>query len=133
MQVNNIVFPGGSADLSAVSEADQAANRRVLGQVGRALNRYGGYSITIEGHSNPINAPGTPERAAEESADQALSLQRAQAVLDFLATDNGNNNVNRDSMTAIGKSCSQPVVEVGSDDYDEESSRNRRVEFILNK
>ena len=132
MQVSNIVFPGGSSDLNAVSEQEQRANRRVLRQIGSALNRFAGYSITVEGHSNPIHEPGTPERAAEETADQALSLQRAESVMNYLAAAE-ENAVDASRMNAIGKSCTQPVIEVGSSDYDEESYRNRRVEFILVK
>jgi outer membrane protein OmpA-like peptidoglycan-associated protein len=125
--VPSIVFPGSSADLTRVSDEEMRANRRVLNLIGRALNRFEGYQITVEGHSNPLTPPGTPERAAEERSDQALSLQRAQAVVNYLAD---NSNIARTRLKAEGKSCTQPVADY---DDEEENWKNRRVEFVLAK
>jgi outer membrane protein OmpA-like peptidoglycan-associated protein len=128
MVVPSIVFPPSSADLTRVAEDEMSTNRRVLSLVGRALNKYETYQVTVEGHSNPLTPPNTPQRTAEERDDQVLSERRAQAVMNYLATDNGNNNVNRTRLKAVGMSCRQPVA-----DYDDEDEnwKNRRVEFIL--
>jgi outer membrane protein OmpA-like peptidoglycan-associated protein len=130
MVVPSIVFPPSSADLTKVTEDEKRTNERVLFRIGGALNKYESYQVTVEGHSNPLTEPGTPARLAEERADQALSEQRAQAVLNYLVTNNGSNNVSRSRLKAVGMSCKQPVA-----DYDDEDEnwKNRRVEFILAK
>jgi outer membrane protein OmpA-like peptidoglycan-associated protein len=128
MVVPSITFPPSSADLTKVTEDESRTNRRVLSLVGRALNKYAAYQVTVEGHSNPLTPPNTAQRTAEERADQALSEQRARAVMNYLATDNGNNNVARTRLKAVGMSCRQPVADY---DDEEESWKNRRVEFIL--
>jgi OOP family OmpA-OmpF porin len=57
--------------------------------------------ITVEGHTDRI---GTPEY------NQTLSLQRADAVKTYLVT---NGKLNAGSITAVGKSESQPVTKPG--------------------
>ena len=125
--VPSIVFPPNSANLNAVSEDEQRSNRRVLRLIANALTKYDDYAITVEGHSNPITPPGTPERTAEEKADEALSQQRAQAVVSFLVD---NNDINQGRLTSIGMSCTKPVAEYDDED---ENWKNRRVEFLLRK
>jgi outer membrane protein OmpA-like peptidoglycan-associated protein len=128
MVVPSITFPPSSSDLTKVSEDEMRTNRRVLSLVGRALNKYAAYQVTVEGHSNPLTPPNTAQRTAEERSDQALSEQRARAVMNYLAADNGNNNVDSKRLKAVGMSCRQPVADY---DDEEESWKNRRVEFIL--
>jgi OOP family OmpA-OmpF porin len=57
--------------------------------------------ITVEGHTDRI---GTPEY------NQSLSLQRADAVKSYLVT---NGKLDANSITAVGKSASQPVTKPG--------------------
>jgi flagellar motor protein MotB len=125
--VPSIVFPPSSADFTRLAEDEMRGNRRVLGLIGRALNKYPGYKITVEGHSNPLTPPNTPERTAEEKSDQALSEQRARTVVTYLVD---NASIERSRLSATGKSCTQPIADY---DDDEENWKNRRVEFILAK
>jgi outer membrane protein OmpA-like peptidoglycan-associated protein len=125
--VPSIVFPPSSADFSRLTEEEMRGNRRVLNLIGRALNRYPDYKITVEGHSNPLTPPNTPQRTAEERSDMALSEQRARSVVTYLVD---NSSVARTRLTAVGRSCTQPVADYEDDD---ENWKNRRVEFILVK
>ncbi|MDR0494711.1 MAG: OmpA family protein [Treponema sp.] len=127
MVVPSIVFPGNSADLTKVTEEEARNNRRVLGLIGRALNRFADYQITVEGHSNPLTPPNTPQRTAEEKDDQALSEQRAQSVANYLADNSG---IGRSRLKVLGRSCTRPVADYEDED---ENWKNRRVEFILAK
>jgi outer membrane protein OmpA-like peptidoglycan-associated protein len=125
MVVSNIAFPPDSANLNLVSADQKTANERVLRFVGRALNKYADYTITIEGHTNPTTAPNTQARAAEDK--EPLSGQRAQAVLDWLVT---NSSVDSGRMKAVGMGG---TVNVAPWDDPNQNERNRRVEFILHK
>lgn len=135
MDVTSIVFPGNSADFSRLDENQMRGNRRVLNQVARALNKYPDYKVTIEGHANPQTPPNTPERTAEEAGSRnviglvPLSKDRAQAVVDYLATLE-NNSVDRSRLNAVGIGGENTVVEW---DDAENNWQNRRVEFILHR
>ena len=125
--VPSIVFPPNSADFRLLDEEDMRSNRRVLGLIARALNRFADYAITVEGHANPTTPPDTPERAAEEIADKPLSEQRAGAVVDSLVA---NNDIERQRLSVAGMGSTRPVADYDDDD---ENWKNRRVEFILKK
>jgi len=135
MAVASIVFPGGSADIYGVSEGDLRTNRRVLRLVGRALNRYPDYKVTIEGHSNPENAPGTPAREREETTELLpISEARARAVLEYLSNAENFQDgepVDRARLSSVGMGGRAVVVDFDEDP--EEKMANRRVEFILEK
>ncbi|MCL2138925.1 MAG: OmpA family protein [Treponema sp.] len=131
--VPSIVFPPDSADFSLLSQEDMRGNRRILFLIARALNRFEGYAITVEGHANPTTAPDTPERNTEETGSRTviglkpLSEDRAKAVMNFLIE---NHEISKDRLTAIGMGGSRTVAEY---DDEEENWKNRRVEFILQK
>jgi len=127
--LSSIVFPGGSADLSRVSEQDQRSNNRILRLIARALNRFEGYKVIIEGHSNPEYAPGTPTREREETTELIpLSKSRADAVLNWLVNNGG---VARGRLSAVGIGGRRPIVAFHEDP--EEKANNRRIEFILER
>jgi outer membrane protein OmpA-like peptidoglycan-associated protein len=127
MIVSDIVFPPSSADFSLLGEQEMRSNRRVLNLVGRALNKYSDYAVTIEGHANPTTAPNTPARTQEQVGDLRLSQQRAQAVADYLAA---NQNIDKSRLNVVGIGNARTVAPY--DDPDE-NWKNRRVEFILHK
>ncbi|MDR3020138.1 MAG: OmpA family protein [Treponema sp.] len=131
--VPSIVFPPNSADFSLLSEEDRRSNSRILRLIANALNRFADYRITVEGHANPTTPPGTAQRNTEETGAagviglRPLSESRARAVVDSLVTTNG---ITRARLTAVGMGGTRTVA-----DYDDEddSWKNRRVEFILQK
>jgi len=133
MAVASIIFPDGSADIFGVNERDLRTNRRVLRLVARALHRYPDYDLIIEGHANPVNAPGTQDRETEEARVLVpISEARARAVLEYLSNaENFQDNppVSRERLTAVGKGGSSVVVDFDEDP--EEKTANNRVEFIL--
>jgi len=127
--VPSIVFPGGSADLTKVSEQDQRSNTRILRLIARSLNRYEDYKVIIEGHSNPEKAPDDPDREREETQELVpISQARAVAVLNWLSTEG---SVDKERLTAIGIGGRRVLV--AFDEDPEEKANNRRVEFILEK
>jgi hypothetical protein len=126
--VPSIIFPANESDLSLVAdEDDRRRNTRVLFLIARALNRFDGYNITVEGHANPTQRPNSAARNNENPILRRLSLQRAQAVIDHLVT---NNNINRARLTAVGIGGDRTIV---AWDNAEENWKNRRVEFILER
>jgi len=131
--VPSIVFQGNSANFTDVSGTEITdeiirANRRILTLIARALNRFGDYRITVEGHTNPGAALGTPARTAENSRNLPISQARADAVVNYLVA---NLNINRSRLTAVGRSATRTITE--DYDNDDENWKNRRVEFILQR
>ena len=131
--VPSIVFPPDSSDFSLLTPEETRANARILGLIARALNKFEDYKITVEGHANPTTPADTAERNTEETGTRTviglkpLSEDRAKAVVDYLANNNG---INRERLSAAGVGGTRTVV-----DYDDEDEnwKNRRVEFILQK
>lgn len=131
--VPSIVFQGNSANFSEVfgneiTEDIVRGNRRILNLIARALTRFDDYKITVEGHTNPGQALGSAARNRENTANHRISEQRAEAVVNYLVT---NNNIDKARLTSVGMSATRTITE----DYhnDEENWKNRRVEFILHK
>jgi len=125
--VPSIIFPADQSDLSLVTDDDdRRSNERVLRLIARALNRYSDYKITVEGHANPTQRPGTTAGTNEETRElRPLSLARAQAVINYLVE---NNDINRERLNAIGLGGTRTVAPWNDT---EENWKNRRVEFIL--
>ena len=126
--VPSIVFPPNSSDFSLLSEDDRRSNTRIMTLIARALNRFGDYAITIEGHANPTTRPNTANRRTEEATElKPLSEARAKAVLDSLAD---NNHISRSRLSSVGIGGERTVAAYDNDD---ENWKNRRVEFILRR
>lgn len=128
MQVPSIIFRGNAADFKNKKEAKNGLedsvinnNKRVLKRIAEILNKFKDYTVTIEGHAN-----NTSGLESEEAELTALSQQRAEFVLDYLAK----NGVDRSRLSAVGRGGTAPVVERSDKDN---WWKNRRVEFILNK
>jgi outer membrane protein OmpA-like peptidoglycan-associated protein len=130
--VPSIIFPPNAANFSLLSEEDRRSNDRILRLIARALNRFPDYKITVEGHSNPVTPPGTPERERDEEGTRTeiglrpLSQQRAEAVVGDLV----NREIDRSRMTAVGMGGTRTVAAYDDDD---ENWKNRRVEFLLHR
>jgi outer membrane protein OmpA-like peptidoglycan-associated protein len=75
------------------------------------------YNIVVEGHTDNVGSA---------EYNQALSEQRAQAVLDFLA-DRG---VNRSRLKSVGHNFSKPIAD---NETEEGRAKNRRVEIVIIK
>jgi outer membrane protein OmpA-like peptidoglycan-associated protein len=126
--VPSIIFPPNSGDFRLLGERDARANARILRLIGNALNKFSDYKVKVEGHSNPTTPPDTPARATEERTElKPLSEARAKAVVDYLVE---NDNIDRARLSFVGIGGERTVA--AYDDPDE-NTRNRRVEFILEK
>jgi outer membrane protein OmpA-like peptidoglycan-associated protein len=126
--VPSIIFPPNSADFTLLSERDARANARILRLIGNALNKFPAYKVKVEGHSNPTTAPSTPARDTEETRElKPLSEARAKAVVDYLVS---NDNIDRSRLSFVGIGGERTVA--AYDDPDE-NTRNRRVEFLLER
>jgi len=128
MVVPSIIFPPDQSDLGLVTDEDDVRrNTRVLRLIARALNRFEDYKITVEGHANPTTRPNSAQRNTENPILRRLSLERAQAVINYLVE---NNDIDRRRLTATGIGGDRTVA---AWDDAEENWKNRRVEFILEK
>lgn len=128
-----IIFPANSSDFNLLSAEEKRANARVMQLIARVLNKFGEYSVTVEGHANPTTKPGTQAYNNEEAGSKniiglkPLSEARAKAVVDYLVT---NNNVKRERLSFVGMGGTKTVAAY---DDSEENWKNRRVEFLLKK
>ncbi len=110
IRINSIEFEFGKANL-------KSAKMPILDRLAQILKKYSAYEIEIHGHTDNI---GSEQRNLE------LSLQRAQAVKDYLVKK----GIPARRMTTKGFGFQYPVA----DNATEEGRRkNRRVEFILIK
>jgi hypothetical protein len=128
--VPSIMFGPNIGDFSGLAEDVMENNDRVLRRIAEILNRFGEYSIRIEGHANPTTPPNTRRRTQEEEGSrreiglQPLSEERAKTVLEYLA----NLGVNSERLSSVGMGGTRVIVEYENNDY---WWQNRRVEFIL--
>ncbi|URA09490.1 OmpA family protein [Thermospira aquatica] len=110
IRINSIEFEFGKANL-------RSAKMPILDRLAQILKKYSAYEIEVHGHTDNI---GSEQRNLE------LSLQRAQAVKDYLVKK----GIPARRMTTKGFGFQYPVA----DNATEEGRRkNRRVEFILIK
>ena len=100
-------MPGGRATLRPESET-------VLAQVASLLNDEPDWKMKIEGHTD---STGTKQ------ANQALSQQRAAAVVAWLVKD----GIAASRLTAVGMGDTKPVADNSTDAG---RARNRRVELV---
>jgi len=128
--VPSIIFGPNIGDFTGVSPEIMANNDRVLRRIAEILNRFGEYSILVEGHANPTTPPGTALRAEEETGSprmlglQPLSEERASTVLEYLVSL----GVYHERLSSVGMGGTRILVEYENRDY---WWQNRRVEFIL--
>lgn len=109
-----VLFPPGSANL-----ADQAPG--FLDHLVRVARNYPDYRIDIKGHTDP-----RPISTAKFESNWELSALRATAVLRYLME----RGISPKRLTATGYADTQPLVPNTSE---EGMSKNRRVEFVLEK
>lgn len=104
--LSNLHFEGNSAEIT-----DEAAN--TLDYLKTILVGYQGEAVIITGHAANIG---------DESAIQAISEERAEAVADYLVKKR---TFKSEKITVVGKGASEPI---GSDD---KAPENRRVEIDI--
>jgi outer membrane protein OmpA-like peptidoglycan-associated protein len=86
-----------------------------LVKIATILNQFGEMNVIIEGHTDAIGS---------EEYNLELSKRRAQAVYDFLVSQ----DVNAERLTAEGYGESRPVAD---NDTDEGRQKNRRVDLVI--
>lgn len=105
---SGVLFDVGKATL-------QEGYKTELAQLATILNKYPDTNILLEGHTDSTGS---------EEFNLGLSKNRAQAVADFLATQ----NVAPPRFTVMGYGSSQPVA---GNDTKEGRAQNRRVEVAI--
>jgi outer membrane protein OmpA-like peptidoglycan-associated protein len=103
-----VLFGYDHSDLSATAIANLASFKDIL-------VKYPETNITVIGHT---------DSKGSESYNQSLSERRAQAVTNYLMS----NSITSTRLTAVGKGETDPVA---TNDTNEGSSLNRRVEFVI--
>ncbi len=103
-----VKFNTGSATLSSASYG-------ILNEIVAKLKSYGNIAITIEGHT---------DSQGSETSNLTLSRNRAQAVLDYLATK----GVSRSLLSSSGFGETYPI---GDNATSEGRRQNRRVEIRI--
>ena len=92
----------------------------VLDRVAQVLQEIPDQPVGVEGHTDNV-----PIKVSGWADNEALSLARAQAVVDYLVTKRG---VDAGRLTAIGYGESRPIA---SNDTTAGRQKNRRVELII--
>ena len=105
--VYGINFDTGKANLRPESD-------KVLAEIETLLTNNVFWKMKVEGHTDNVGA---------KAANQALSEQRAVAVVDWLTR----HGVDRARLTSQGFGDTRPVTDNGSE---EGRAKNRRVELV---
>ena len=108
VDMGDVLFDLGKSDI-------RPEGREALAKLTGIVINYPSLKLTIEGHTDNL---GNPE------SNQALSLQRANAVRDYLVSQ----GLNTDSLSAEGLGENNPVAD---NDTPEGRQKNRRVEIIV--
>jgi chemotaxis protein MotB len=111
---NKLLFSSGSWAVGS-------EGRRAVVEVGKVLGANQDISVLIEGHTDDDAYGGSGPIA--DNWD--LSTKRATAIVSILSE---NKNINRENLTAAGRSEYAPVA---SNTTTEGKSKNRRIEIIL--
>ena len=109
-----VLFPSGSSTLSREAEP-------IMDQIARIVSRYTEYTVNIKGHTDDV-----PISTSKFESNWELSALRATSVLKYFIR----RGINPLRLTATGYADILPLVPNNSD---ENRSRNRRVEFVLEK
>lgn len=104
---NDILFASGSDKIESSSAA-------ILNQIGEAMKTVSNAQFLIIGHTDSDGA---------DAANEKLSLDRANAVKNYLVDGFG---INSDNLTVMGKGESEPVADNSTAGG---KAKNRRVEF----
>jgi hypothetical protein len=131
VQVPSIVFGANSGGFDGLEPAVVENNNYILTRIAAVLNKFETYKVTVEGHTNPVGQT-ERERQREQIADQRLSTQRAQTVVNRLV----GLGVDRSRLTATGVGGTRPLVPFATPDGKPNRDnwwKNRRVEFLLVK
>ena len=123
--ISSIYFKPYTANYMDIDPALAQKNRGTLDRLAEILEKYGNYTIGLEGHAVRIYWD-NPERGEieEESVLMPLSERRAEAIKEALTA----RGIAESRMVTAGFGGSQPVVP--HSDL-ENRWKNRRVEFIL--
>ena len=111
--LDQVLFDSGKAEL-------RRGAYPVLDKVAQVLQEVPGQPVGVEGHTD-----NQPIKHSGWASNEALSLARANAVVDYLVQQQG---VDPGRVTAIGYGESKPVV---SNDTVQGRQQNRRVEIII--
>jgi outer membrane protein OmpA-like peptidoglycan-associated protein len=121
-QVPSIVFAANKGTFEGLPPNVLASNEWILRRMAQALNKFGGYRVTVEGHGNAVL-----KTAREEKNElMPLSESRAKTVVEELTAY----GVARQRLTAVGMGGTRPIAP-----HEDKNGwwKNRRVEFILIK
>ena len=111
--LDRVLFDSGKATL-------RRSAYPVLDRVAQVLKEIPDQPVGVEGHTDNV-----PIKVSGWADNDALSLARAQAVVDYLVTKRG---LEAGRLTAIGYGESRPIA---SNDTADGRQKNRRVEIII--
>jgi len=111
--LDRVLFDSGKATL-------RRSAYPVLDRVAQVLNEIPDQPVGVEGHTDNV-----PIKVSGWADNDALSLARAQAVVDYLVAKRG---FDAGRITAIGYGESRPIA---SNDTADGRQKNRRVELII--
>lgn len=111
---NKLLFGSGSWAVGT-------EGRRAVVEVGKVLGDNPDITVLIEGHTDDVPYNGS----GPISDNWDLSTKRATAIVNILAE---NKKINRQNLTAAGRSEYAPIA---SNDSQDGKSKNRRIEIIL--
>lgn len=106
-----ITFATNTAELSADAQHQLDVMARAL-----QTDTLAGFSFRVEGHA---------DARGEAEANQRLSQERAQAVVDYLVNKHG---ILSDRLSAIGRGSAEPLNKTRID-----APENRRVTFVTTR
>jgi chemotaxis protein MotB len=111
--LDKVLFDSGKAELRRTAYP-------VLDKVAQVLKEVPGQPIGIEGHTDNV-----PIKVSGWADNQALSLARANAVMDYLVEKQG---IDSGRFIPVGHGEEQPIA---SNDTVEGRQKNRRVEIVI--
>jgi chemotaxis protein MotB len=111
--LDSVLFDSGKAEL-------RSGAFRVLDKVANVLQDVPDQPIGVEGHTDNV-----PIKMSGWASNEALSLARANAVVDYLVEKQ---SISSDRITAIGYGESRPLA---LNDTAQSRQKNRRVEIVI--
>jgi chemotaxis protein MotB len=111
--LDKVLFDSGKAEL-------RRAAYPVLDKVAQVLREVPGQPVGIEGHTDNV-----PIKFSGWADNRALSLARANAVMDYLVDKQG---IDSSRLIPVGHGDEQPIA---SNDTADGRQKNRRVEIVI--